>query len=104
MNKINLKSTEILKKKFETELSGYSAVEVDKFLDLILNDYKIYEDAIRATEGNIADRTNVIKDREEEIEKLNIEIKSLKAQLVETSKATDYTLYEEIIKIKKKLK
>ena len=103
MNKLNLKSTEVLKKKFETELSGYSAEEVDKFLDLILSDYKYYEESIRSQKEAITERLNVINDRDEEIEILKIELKSLKSQLIETAKASDYNLYQEIKKIKKKL-
>ena len=37
----NLTTEKILDKKFEKDVKGYNALEVDKFLDLIIADYKV---------------------------------------------------------------
>ena len=39
--KTNLTTEKILDKKFEKDVKGYNALEVDKFLDLIIADYKV---------------------------------------------------------------
>ena len=41
--KLNFDSSFILEKQFNGQLRGYDAYEVDKFLDLIIKDYKIIE-------------------------------------------------------------
>ena len=40
--KTNLTTEKILDKKFEKDVKGYNALEVDKFLDLIIADYKVF--------------------------------------------------------------
>ena len=39
MEKISLTPQEILDKEFEIDVRGYRPQEVDKFLDLVINDY-----------------------------------------------------------------
>ena len=63
----NLSTTDILEKEFRTELRGYSTNEVDEFLDDIIGDYtKLYK----------------------EIERLNDEIKTMKAASLKVSGAS----------------
>lgn len=41
--KYNLDSKEIFDKQFHVDIKGYSATEVDAFLDLIIEDYSTYD-------------------------------------------------------------
>ena len=43
MEKINLTARDIFDKSFNTDFKGYSANEVDSYLDLILEDYQAYD-------------------------------------------------------------
>lgn len=42
--KLNLDSSKILEKQFDGQLRGYNSLQVDKFLDTIITDYKIVEE------------------------------------------------------------
>ena len=87
-NKINLDSSSILQKKFNTKLNGYDPLEVDEYLDKILADYLYYENEIKILTENVNFRDKVIKDKEEEIEIAHEEIQSLKTQLKNKSSST----------------
>lgn len=43
MSTKNLTSQDVLEKNFRSGLRGYNAVEVDEFLDLVLQDYETYD-------------------------------------------------------------
>ncbi len=45
--KFELTTKDILDKEFHIDLKGYSANEVDSFLDLIIADYQTYEESIK---------------------------------------------------------
>lgn len=90
MKKLNLTTDVILNKKFPTELSGYNATEVDKYLDLILEDYYQYDERIRIAEAKVEEKTAMIADKDELITRLRHEITNLKQQLKESSKASSY--------------
>ncbi len=45
-DKINLTGKEILEKEFKTSMRGYNPDEVDQFLDLIIKDYEVFQQAI----------------------------------------------------------
>ncbi len=103
MNKFNLKSDAILNKKFQTELSGYSASEIDKYLDLVLDDYRAYEQLVNVQEETIAERTQIALEKDDEIQRLKLELENTKQQLAETAKATKASIYDELQEIKRKL-
>ena len=42
--KLNLDSSMILEKQFDGQLRGYNSLQVDKFLDTVIKDYKIIEE------------------------------------------------------------
>lgn len=65
--KLNLKPKDVLEKNFKVKPNGYDAKEVDEFLDVVLNDYKVIDD--------------VLNNLNNEIETLNKEISSLKRDL-----------------------
>ena len=41
--RFKLKVEDVLNKQFNIDFKGYSSVEVDEFLDLVINDYQEYE-------------------------------------------------------------
>lgn len=57
-----LTQREIVDKDFKTKFRGYDQEEVDQFLDLIIQDYKSYEDEIEELKNDV-DR--LIKDLDE---------------------------------------
>lgn len=80
MNKTTLTTQTILDKNFNVDFKGYSPIEVDGFLDLVLEDYQIFE----------ANMQKLI----ETIEHLKGENAALKAQNMELAgrqKATENT-------------
>lgn len=70
--RFNLKVTEVLDKQFNIDLKGYSAAEVDEFLDLIIADYQSY-DAL------VSELGETLRKYEDMIESLNAKIESLES-------------------------
>lgn len=103
MKKLNLNSSTVLNKKFSIELSGYNAKEVDMFLDKILEDFTFYEQQMISLQKTIDEKNKLINDKEEEIEKLNLDLTTLKEQLDKTGRATNVELLNEIRKIQDKM-
>lgn len=64
-----LTQREIVDKDFNTKMRGYDPVEVDEFLDLVIQDYKSFQD---------------------EIDELKEEVERLVEELDETSKQSDF--------------
>ena len=73
--------TAILEKKFKTQINGYDPKEVDVFFDIVLEDYKKFIEKIEILEANIKFKTNLLKDKEDEIAKINEEKNNLLSQL-----------------------
>lgn len=69
MNKLNLNEQIILDKEFNIEFKGYSASEVDGFLDLILQDYQVFKE--------------MLSEYEQKITLLESEKANLKARIIE---------------------
>ncbi|AHB36155.1 DivIVA domain-containing protein [Spiroplasma apis] len=59
-NIIKLTRTDILQKDFEVEYKGYKVEEVDAFLDIIAEDYKLFADREQKQEKKIKDLTDKI--------------------------------------------
>ncbi len=86
MEKLNLTPEEILNKEFKPDFKGYSASEVDAFLDLVLEDYQIAED-------NIQELLDLIASLQEEIKQLNsknVELEG-KQKAFDLSNTTSYS-------------
>ncbi|WP_096200468.1 cell division regulator GpsB [Bacillus sp. FJAT-45350] len=49
-SQVRLKTKDILEKEFKTALKGYNQEEVDKFLDLIIQDYEMFEKIVEQLE------------------------------------------------------
>lgn len=58
--KVNLDIQTILDKQFDIDFKGYSATEVDSFLDLVMEDYQTYQEITSELNQKIAEleRTN----------------------------------------------
>ncbi len=74
-DRIYLTAEEILNKEFKIDARGYRPQEVDKFLDMVIRDYTEYNSIIKMLDSNL-------KDANEDIQKLQQEIRNLKEQLL----------------------
>lgn len=54
----NLTAKEILNKKFQKDVKGYNAKEVDEFLDLVISDYQLFVDDLQKKETEIVTLRN----------------------------------------------
>ena len=52
-NVITLTVDEILSKEFSVDFKGYTPIEVDQFLDIVMADYKTYETKVASLEEKI---------------------------------------------------
>ena len=74
-DRIYLTPEDILTKDFKIDARGYRPQEVDKFLDMVIRDYTEYNSIIKRLDKNL-------KDANDDIQKLQQEIRSLKEQLL----------------------
>ena len=72
--KIQLTTQDILEKQFKIDARGYRPQEVDKYLDIIINDYAEYDKLLRKYDNELR---NVL----DENAKLKSEIRNLKSTL-----------------------
>lgn len=72
--KILLTTNDILEKEFKIDARGYRPQEVDKFLDIVINDYAEYDKLIRRYDAEL-------KSVLQENAKLKSEIRNLKSTL-----------------------
>ena len=86
MEKLNLTPDEILDKQFQVDFKGYSAAEVDAFLDQILEDYQKMEDNVQELLDHIASLEAQIKMLNNE----NIELQG-KQKAFDLSNTTSYS-------------
>ncbi|MFI3284889.1 MAG: DivIVA domain-containing protein [Erysipelotrichaceae bacterium] len=80
MNKLNLSEEMILEKSFNIDFKGYSPLEVDSFLDMILEDYQSYNEIIRLLEGEV-----------ENLKRQNAFVKAENMELVSKQKVNENT-------------
>jgi DivIVA domain-containing protein len=86
MKKLNVSPEEILNKEFKVDFKGYSASEVDAFLDEVLEDYQTMEE-------NVQELLDMIANLQEEVKKLkakNVELEGRKKAL-DLSNTTQYS-------------
>jgi len=81
-NKIQLSPKKILNKQFQIDFKGYSATEVDYFLDMVLQDYEAFAD--------------MLNESYDQIEKLQREKEALKMKMNQLEK--EHTLQQDNIK------
>ncbi len=86
MEKINLTPEEILNKTFDIDLKGYSAQQVDEFIDIMLEDYQNYDANIAELEARIG----ALNAQIEELKKENIELQGRK-KVFDLTNTTSYS-------------
>ncbi len=76
MTKINLTEENILNKEFNIEFKGYSSLEVDQFLDIVLEDYQNFNEELTKYKN--------------ELDTLKMELASVKAKNIELEATTKF--------------
>lgn len=61
-SRFNLNAEELLNKQFNIDFKGYSAIEVDQFLDLVIADYQEYDALIENLGARLHAAEAMIKD------------------------------------------
>lgn len=86
MNKMHLTTQDILDKQFNVDFKGYSAAEVDAFLDLILDDYYTVQE-------NTEELQNKVAELEKELELSKAQLTELegKQKVIDLSNTTSYS-------------
>ncbi len=86
MNKMHLTTQDILDKEFNVDFKGYSASEVDSFLDIVLDDY------YNAAE-NIEELSNRIVELEKQLEEAKNQVTELEGRqkVLDLSNTTSYS-------------
>lgn len=74
---LNLDIDTILDKRFSAEVKGYSPIEVDQFLDLVIRDYESYEIMIEELKDKIDLHENQAEALKNRIAELEGKVKSL---------------------------
>lgn len=54
-NKLNLEVEALLNKRFDIDVKGYNAEEVDTFLDLVIEDYQTYQQILVDLNRKVSD-------------------------------------------------
>ena len=93
---IELSHKDILSKKFDVNLSGYDANDVDAFLDKIILTMKKYEDHFEFLSKIINEKNLEINNKDEELKRLELKVISMDEDItraIETKGNPDY-LYE----------
>ncbi|MEE0829920.1 MAG: DivIVA domain-containing protein [Longicatena sp.] len=61
-SRFNLNTDDLLNKQFNVDFKGYSAIEVDHFLDLVIADYQAYDALIESLGTRLQEAENMIKE------------------------------------------
>lgn len=96
--KLNFKPKDILDKNFKVKPNGYDASEVDSFLDLVLDDYRIVDDVINNLNNEISSLTKQITNLERDLE---ISKQNTLKQKNQTFVVNDYSRLDNIDLLKK---
>ena len=86
MEKLNLTVQAILDKEFNVDFKGYSAAEVDSFLDQVLDDYQTYDEGLAELNSEI----EALKKEIAELKAKNLELES-KQKVIDLSNTTSYS-------------
>jgi len=86
MKKLNLTPEEIFNKQFNVDFKGYSAADVDAYLDLILQDYQTMEE-------NMQELLDLVNSLQEKVKSLSAENRELegKTKAFDLSNTTSYS-------------
>ena len=61
-SRFNLNADDLLNKQFNVDFKGFSAIEVDKFLDLVIADYQEYDALVENLGARLREAENMLKD------------------------------------------
>ncbi|MDY6063020.1 MAG: DivIVA domain-containing protein [Erysipelotrichaceae bacterium] len=101
MEKLNLTIEEILNKEFNIDFKGYSAKEVDGYLDMILNDYQIMQEYIEILEKKNETLEAEIKQQNEKM--LEIEAKHKINDLSNTTSYSSVDLLKRVSRLEEEV-
>lgn len=62
MEKLHLTAEKIYDKQFNVDFKGYSPIEVDEFLDLIMKDYEMFEQVVSSLQEQVVHYEQLISD------------------------------------------
>lgn len=79
--KLQLTSKEILNKTFIKDVKGYSANEVDTFLDKVLSDYRMIDSVVKGLETQINELRHTNQNLKVELSKKEAELKGNRNQM-----------------------
>lgn len=68
---VQLKAEDILNKQFNVDFKGYNAAQVDEFLDVVLQDYQVYEEKMREVSEMLQKYEAMIEDLRRQLELAN---------------------------------
>ena len=89
---------DILEKEFKIDPRGYRMQEVDKFLDLIIKDYNVYNNIIKAYDK---DRNALIKENQELKQEIRNMKDSIEAAKLGEKEVTNIDLLRRISQLEK---
>lgn len=78
---MNLTAEEVYSKEFHVDLKGYSPVEVDEFLDQVIEDYQEYDEKIKDLNEAVTRYEEKIKELQQELVVLRSDNKKLTEKL-----------------------
>jgi DivIVA domain-containing protein len=90
--KLHLDSNKIYHKEFEGTKPGYDALQVDSFLDIVIQDYETFESYVAETDAKIEQLTSTLTMLNEQITTLEAENISLKNKLADVASNPDASL------------
>ncbi len=62
MKQMHLNSQEIFDKSFNVDFKGYTPTEVDAFLDLVIQDYELFENTLESLQAKVEHYEQVISE------------------------------------------
>ena len=95
---VSLSIQDILEKEFKIDPRGYRMQEVDKFLDIIIKDYNMYNNIIKAYEK---DRNSLIKENQELKQEVRNMRDSIEAAKLGEKEVTNIDLLRRISQLEK---
>lgn len=81
MSEMNLTAQVIYEKEFHVDVKGYAPVEVDEFLDQIIEDYQTYDEKIEELSQAVIRYEEKIKELQQELYNLQNENQSINEKL-----------------------
>lgn len=73
----HLTAQEIYEKEFHVDLKGYAPAEVDEFLDLVIEDYQVFEEKVQELGTALARYEDRIKELQQQVFALQTENQNL---------------------------